>query len=112
MDKALNSYQKHKLHLLLRASLKKNNPMEAIERIGIDPALFTDIFLRADTNREISYSELRQLSYLCCRVIYWRGSQLPKVDLNRTYAGQMELLLHDLSENTSSRFDQGNKRIH
>lgn len=102
MNDALNSHQKYKLHLLLRSSLKGSNPIKAMNLRGIEPSLFTDIFLRADLNRQISYSELEQLSYLCCRVINWRGSQCPEVDLNRTYAGQIELLLKDLSGNTSS----------
>jgi hypothetical protein len=99
MDAALNNHQKHNLHLLLRASLKKSNPIEAMERIRIDPALFTDIFLRADKNREVSYEELERFSHLCCWVIRWRASQLPEVDSNRTYAGQTELLLNDLLKN-------------
>jgi hypothetical protein len=99
MDANLNQYQKHNLHLLLRASLKKSNPIEAMERIGIDPALFTDIFLRADKNREVSYEELERFSHLCCWVIEWRANQLPEVDCNRTYAGQTKLLLNDLSKN-------------
>jgi hypothetical protein len=99
MDSTLNQHQKYNLHLLLRASLKKSNPIEAMERIGIDPALFTDIFLRADKNREVSYEELEKFSYLCCLVVQWRANQLPAVDCDRTYAGQTELLLNDLSKN-------------
>jgi hypothetical protein len=100
MDATLNQRQKYNLHLLLRASLKESNPLEAMERIGIDPALFSDIFLRADKNREVSYEELEKFSYLCCLVVQWRASQLPEVDCARTYAGQTELLLNDLWENT------------
>ncbi|NJK48857.1 hypothetical protein HC931_12340 [Candidatus Gracilibacteria bacterium] len=99
MDATLNQYQKHNLHLLLRASLKKSNPLEAIERVNIDPALFADIFLRAEQNREVRYEDLERFSHLCCWVIRWRASQLPEVDYNRTYAGQTDLLLNDLSKN-------------
>ena len=99
----LSLLQKHNLHLLLRASLKHKDPLEAIEQTGIEPDLFADVFVRDDENRQISYSELEKLSSLCCRVIRWRDSQLPEVDLNRTYADQTELLLNDLSENTSSQ---------
>jgi hypothetical protein len=99
MNINLSQCQKHNLHLLLRASLKKSNPIEAMERIGIDPALFSDIFLRAEQNRELSYEELEKFSYLCCWVIRWEANQLPEVDYNRTYAGQTNLLLNDLSKN-------------
>jgi hypothetical protein len=99
MDAALNNHQKQNLHLLLRASLKNSNPVEAMEKIAIDTALFTDIFLRAEKNRRISYEELERISYLCCCVIQWRANQLPEIDCNRTYAGRTELLLNDLSKN-------------
>lgn len=99
MNNSLDNHQKHKLHLLLRASLKNSNVVEAIEKIALDPALFADIFLRNDKNREVSYEELEKLSYLCCLVIDWRDRQLPQVDCNRTYLGQVDLLLDELSKN-------------
>jgi hypothetical protein len=99
MNINLSQCQKHNLHLLLRASLKNSNPIEAMERIGIDPALFSDIFLRVEQNREVSYKELERFSHLCCWVIQWEANQLPEVDCNRTYAGQTDLLLNDLSKN-------------
>jgi hypothetical protein len=99
MDVTLNDRQKHNLHLLLRASLKKRNPFEAMERVGIDPALFADIFLRCEQSREVGYEELERFSHLCCWVIQWRANQLPEVDCNRTYAGQTDSLLNDLSNN-------------
>jgi hypothetical protein len=99
MEANLNQDQKHNLHLLLRASLKKSNPMEAMGRIGIDPALFTDIFLRDEKNRQVSHEDLDKFSHLCCLVIQWRANRLPEVNCDRTYAGQTELLLNDLSKN-------------
>jgi transcriptional regulator with XRE-family HTH domain len=94
----LSNEQKHNLHLLLRASLKNQSPSEAVAKVGIDPALFADIFLRNDKNRAVSYEALEKLSGLCCRVIRWRADQLPEIDVNQTYLGETALLFNDLNE--------------
>lgn len=98
MNSCLSDKQKHNLHLLLRASLKSQSPTEAMVRMGINPELFTDIFLRDDTRREVDFNSLEQLSSLCCRVITWRLDQLPEVDCNQTYLGEPELLFATLAE--------------
>ncbi|NJN87418.1 MAG: helix-turn-helix transcriptional regulator [Leptolyngbyaceae cyanobacterium SL_7_1] len=97
MNAYLNDKQKHNLHLLLRASLKYQSPTEAMVRTGIDPELFTDIFLRNDQSRVVDYKSLEQLSSLCCRVVAWRADQLPEVDCNQTYVGEPELLFKTLA---------------
>lgn len=96
MEGCLNNKQKHNLHLLLRASLKEQDPVEAIKQSGIEPGLFTDIFLRDDENRTVWYEELEKFSGLCCQVIRWRAAQLPEIDPNQTYTDQTELLFNDL----------------
>jgi transcriptional regulator with XRE-family HTH domain len=97
----LNNHQKHNLHLLLRASLRQQDPLEAMEQAGIEPDLFADIFLRGDKNREVGYKELEQLSHLCHRVLQWRDRQLPEVDLHQTYSGKIDIFFNDLSGVTS-----------
>lgn len=94
----LNEKQKHNLHLLLKASLKHQSPTEAIAQTAIDPALFTDIFLRGDTNRVVDYEALEQLSSLCYRVVQWRMGQIPEIDHSQTYAGKTAVLFNDLAE--------------
>jgi transcriptional regulator with XRE-family HTH domain len=106
-ESSMNSYlsdsQKHNLHLLLRASLKCQSPTEAMVRVGIDPELFTDIFLRNDRSRAVDYKSLERLSSLCCRVITWRSDQLPEVDCNQTYLGEPELLFATLAETETGK---------
>lgn len=97
IERCLSGKQKHNLHLLLRASLKVQDLTEAVERSGIEPGLFTDVFLRDDENRVVRYEELEQFSSLCCQIIQWTA-QLPEVNPNQTYLGQTELLFNDLSE--------------
>jgi transcriptional regulator with XRE-family HTH domain len=92
----LSNHQKHNLHLLLRASLKQQDPLEAIEQAGIEPELFADIFLRDDRNRKVGYKELEQFSHLCRQVIQWRGEQLPEVDPHQTYSGKIDALFDAL----------------
>jgi transcriptional regulator with XRE-family HTH domain len=94
----LTAQQKHNLHLLLRASLRDQSPTEAMGRVGIDPALFTDIFLRNNKNRVVDHASLDQLSGLCCRVIRWRSGQLPEIDCHQTYLGETALLIDALAE--------------
>lgn len=98
MNCELSEQQKHHLHLLLRASLKNQSPTEAVTRAGIDPVVFTDVFLRDDTNRVIDYQTLEQFSSLCCRLLHWKQGQLPEVDCDRTYQGETALLFKDLAE--------------
>jgi transcriptional regulator with XRE-family HTH domain len=93
----LSNNQKHNLHLLLKASLKGQNLMEAMEQAKIEPEVFTDVFLRNDKNRVIGYEDLEKFSGLCCQVIQWRINQLPEIDCHQTYAGKTELLFNDLA---------------
>lgn len=106
-ESSMNSYlsdkQKHNLHLLLRASLKYQSPTEAMVRVGIDPELFTDVFLRNDRSRAVDYKSLERLSSLCCRVITWRADQLPEVDCNQTYLGEPDLLFATLAETETGK---------
>jgi transcriptional regulator with XRE-family HTH domain len=94
----LNEKQKHNLHLLLRASLRNQSPTEAMAKIGIDPALFTDIFLRNDKKRTVDYDDLEKFSSLCCRVVRWQGDYPPEIDANQTYLGDTAQLFSDLNE--------------
>jgi transcriptional regulator with XRE-family HTH domain len=96
MRGCLNRRQKHNLHLLLRASLKNHSPTAVIANTEIKPELFTDIFLRNDTNRVVTYEDLENLSGLCYQVIDWRGEQLPNIDRSKTYLNKTELLFNDL----------------
>lgn len=105
MRRCLNDQQKHNLHLLLRASLKGESPVEAMAQTEVDPALFTDIFLRDDQNRVVTYEDLEKLSNLCCLVIRWAGNQPPKIDRARTYAGKAERLFSDLAEEHSAEIE-------
>lgn len=102
-DKPLSISQKHNLHLLLRASLKQQDPVEARDNARIEPDLFADIFLRNDENRQLGYSELEQFSRICCQVIQWRGSQLPEIHPHQTYTDQVDDLWDALSGEISSR---------
>ncbi len=97
MERQLGNKQKHTLHLLLRASLKGQDPFEAMEQSGIEPGLFTDVFLRDNENRVVLFEDLEKFSRLCCRVIRWRAAQLPEIDRSQTYTGKTELLFNDLS---------------
>lgn len=101
----LSDRQKHNLHLLLRASLKGQSPTEAMAQTNIDPPLFTDIFLRDDRNRVVTYEDLEKLSSLCCQVIEWTGNQPPRIDRNQTYAGATERLFNDLAEGNKAEID-------
>ncbi|NJP12013.1 MAG: helix-turn-helix transcriptional regulator [Leptolyngbyaceae cyanobacterium RU_5_1] len=101
----LSDKQKHNLHLLLRASLRDQSPTEAMARVGVDPELFTDIFLRNNQDRTIDSESMEKLSRLCCRVIQWRAGQFPEVDCNQTYLGETALLLNVLAENDRVRID-------
>jgi transcriptional regulator with XRE-family HTH domain len=101
MGRFLDDKQKHNLHLLLRASLKHQNPTEAMAQSGIEPDLFTDIYLRNDKNRSVDYAALEKFSALCCRVVEWRGNQPPAIERDLTYSGNVALLCHDLSGNSS-----------
>lgn len=92
----LNAQEKHKLHLLLRASLKFQDPLDAMIQSNIEPDLFTDIFLRDEESRLVTYQELKQLSSLCCQVVRWQDNQLPEVDYTQTYRGRTAELLQDL----------------
>ena len=105
MRRCLSDQQKHNLHLLLRASLKNQSPTEAMVQIQIDPPLFTDIFLRNDKNRVVTYEDLEKLSSLCCQVIQWTGSQLPKIDRTKTYAGKTDVLFDDLAKGNRAEID-------
>jgi hypothetical protein len=102
----LNNHQKHNLHLLLRASLKQQDPLEAMEQAGIEPELFADIFLRDEQNREVGEKELEKFSHLCHRVIQWRDDQLPEVTPSQTYRGKIDTLFEDLTGVTSPVFAQ------
>jgi transcriptional regulator with XRE-family HTH domain len=102
----LNNHQKHNLHLLLRASLKQQDPLEAMEQAGIEAELFADIFLRDEQNREVGEKELEKFSHLCHRVIQWRDDQLPEVDPHQTYSGKIDALFEDLTGVTSPVFAQ------
>lgn len=106
MNCYLSDKQKHNLHLLLRASLRDQSPTEAMTRVGIDPELFTDVFLRNDKNRVVDYESVEKLSSLCCRVIQWRADQLPKVDCSQTYLGETALLLRTLDESDKAIISQ------
>jgi transcriptional regulator with XRE-family HTH domain len=92
----LSNHQKHNLHLLLRASLRQQDPLEAMEQEGIEPELFADVFLRDDKNRKVGYEELKQFSHLCRLVIQWQGDRLPEVDLHQTYRGKIDMFFNDL----------------
>jgi transcriptional regulator with XRE-family HTH domain len=105
MKRCLSDQQKHNLHLLLRASLKGQSPMEAMAQARVEPALFTDIFLRDDKNRVVTYEDLEKLSSLCCQVIKWAGNQPPKIDCAQTYASKTELLFNDLAEENKAQID-------
>lgn len=97
MRRFLSEKQKHNLHLLLRASLRNQRPTEAMETVGVQPELFTDIFLRNDVRRSVDYDDLEQLSSLCRRVIQWRENYPPEVDPDQTYLGETALLFNDLN---------------
>lgn len=99
MSFSLSDKQKHNLHLLLRASLKGQNPTDTMAKAGINPELFTDVYLRNDQNRLVDYAALEKFSGLCCRVIEWRGDHPPEIDQSQTYLGNTALLCHDLAEN-------------
>jgi transcriptional regulator with XRE-family HTH domain len=101
-DYNLSDRQKHNLHLLLRASLKQKDPLEAMEQTGIEPELFADIFLRNDKNRKVGDKELEQFSHLCHWAIQWRGDRLPEVDPHQTYSGKIDKLFDALWGETSS----------
>jgi transcriptional regulator with XRE-family HTH domain len=105
MRRCLSERQKHNLHLLLRASLKGQSPTEAMAQAEVDPPLFTDIFLRNDKKRVVTYEDLEKLSELCYRVIEWIENQPPKLDRTQTYAGQTELLFSDLAEEHKAEID-------
>ncbi|MCU0524547.1 MAG: helix-turn-helix domain-containing protein [Elainella sp. Prado103] len=96
MRSCLNTKQKHNLHLLLRASLRAHSPRAAMLEHEVSPELFTDIFLRDDHSRVVTYADLENLSSLCCRVLRWQGEQLPKIDCTQTYLGQTDRLFNDL----------------
>lgn len=98
MNCFLNEQQKHNLHLLLKVSLENQSPTEAMAKVGINPELFTDIFLRNDKNRSVDYDALEKLSSLCCRVIRWRTAQPPEIDRHRTYGGEVMSLFNALAE--------------
>lgn len=101
-DDNLNVTQKHNLHLLLRASLKWQDPLKAMEKAGLEPDLFADVFVRNDPNRQISYQELEKFSHICCRVIQWQDLQLPKIDPEQTYTDCVDELWDRLSGSNSS----------
>ena len=105
MRRCLSDQQKNNLHLLLRASLKSRSPMEAMTQTEVDPALFTDIFLRNDRNRAVTYEDLEKLSSLCFQVVKWKGNHFPRVDRTRTYAGKIDLLFNDLAEENKAEVD-------
>jgi hypothetical protein len=102
----LSEKQKHNLHLLLRASLKNQSPTEAMASVGIDPGMFTDIFLRNSKSRVVDHESVEKFSRLCCRVIQWQPGQLPTVDCHQTYLGETELLLNILAENGQAIINQ------
>ena len=106
-DYNLSSKQKHNLHLLLRASLKHQDPLEAIEKVGIEPDLFADVFLRNDQNRQIGDQELQQFSSICCRVIQWRNLELPEVNPHQTYTNRVDELWETLSGSNACMLTQG-----
>lgn len=97
----LSEIQKHNLHLLLRASLKHQSPTEAMARAGVNPGVFTNIFLRNDKNQTVAYEDLEKLSSLCCWVVWWEIAQPPEVDCNRTYLGETALLFETLAESNT-----------
>ncbi|NJL22748.1 MAG: helix-turn-helix domain-containing protein [Leptolyngbyaceae cyanobacterium SM1_3_5] len=105
MNRFLSENQKHNLHLLLRASIRNQSPTQAMAQVEIDPALFTDIFLRNDPNCLVSYEILEKLSILCCWVIRWRVAQLPEVDCDRTYQGEAKLLFKTLADGDKAAID-------
>lgn len=105
MSRYLTQRQKHNLHLLLRASLKSQSPTDAMTRAQVDPALFTDIFLRNDANRTVTYEELEKISSLCFQVVQWKGNEFPKIDRTQTYMGRTELLLNDLAEGNKAEIE-------
>ncbi|NJR60608.1 MAG: hypothetical protein HC769_18290 [Cyanobacteria bacterium CRU_2_1] len=105
MGNCLSDKQKRNLHLLLQASLKNQSPTEVMVKIKIDPPLFTDIFLRNDRNRVVTYEDLEKLSSLCFWVIKWDGNHPPKIDRTRTYAGTTELLFNALAEENKAGID-------
>jgi transcriptional regulator with XRE-family HTH domain len=98
MGPALSKKQKHNLHLLLRASLRHQSPTEAMAKAGIQPNLFTDIFLRDNTAQSVEYTDLEKFSGLCNRIICWAPHEPPVVDPEQTYLGETELLFKDLNK--------------
>lgn len=97
VSRSLSDQQKRNLHLLLRASLRNQSPTEAMATAGIQPDLFTDIFLRNDTVRTVDDADLEKFSRVCCRVIRWAPYEPPDVDPDCTYWGETELLFNDLN---------------
>lgn len=102
VSRFLSDHQKHNLHLLLRASLRHQSPTEAMANAGIQPDLFTDIFLRNNTVRTVDDADLEKFSQVCYRVIRWAPYELPEVDCDRTYWGETELLFNDLNQGSVS----------